>query len=50
MNSIEKLGIGFTSFLALVGIKELDVPMVITALTQLIVAIGTLYSLFKNKK
>lgn len=49
MDSIEKIGIGVTSSLAIVGVKELDIPMIITAVTQLIVAIGTLYSLFKSK-
>lgn len=49
MESIEKIGIGVTSTLAIVGVKELDIPLIITAITQLIVAIGTLYSLLKSK-
>lgn len=52
MNSIEKLGIGGTSFLAIFGIQELDIPAVVTAITQIIVALGTLFTLFnfKNSK
>lgn len=48
MNNLEKIGIGTTSFLATLGVSEIDIPSLVDAVVKLVIAIGTLYSLFKN--
>lgn len=50
MSTTEKIGIGFTSILAMTGIDEIPVSELITALTQFVVAVGTLLAIFKKRK
>ncbi|GEM_PF-3523017 len=49
MNTVEKLGIGTTAVLATFGASEIDLPNLVQALTQLIIAVGTIIALFRKK-
>jgi len=48
LNTIEKLGLGTTSSIATVGIASLDWSSLGTAIVQIVIAVGTILSLFKK--
>lgn len=50
MNSIEKIGIGGTAIFATIGVQELPISEILQVITQIVIAIGTLLSLFKKPK
>lgn len=49
MDRIEKLGMGATSLLATIGVQELPLDSLLQALTQIIIAVGTLIAIFRKK-
>ncbi len=50
MQNYEKLGAGFTAIMATIGVAELPISDIISAITQIVIAIGTLIAIFKKKK
>lgn len=49
MQRFEKLGMGATSLLATIGVNELPLSEILQALTQVIIAVGTLIAVFRRK-
>lgn len=47
-HTIEKLGLGATSTFATIGVSSFDWSSLGTAIVQIVIAVGTIISLFKK--
>lgn len=50
MGKMEKIGIGGTAILATIGAGELPIADILQVITQIVIAVGTLISMFKKNK